>query len=105
MALVEPEALRAHLANIGATGAPVAAADEAAATASAYVAAYASRLRPGEPVPPVVRRVSLALATRLVSNPKSIRSVSTQGQSADLAPTGLTYLESLLLAPYRRRTQ
>lgn len=102
MALVEPEALSAYLTKQGAPPRAVTVADEAAATASTYVEAYCSRLTPGEPAPRVVAAVALHLAARIASNPRSIRSVSTAGQSADLPVLGLTFLESMLLNPYRR---
>ncbi len=104
MALVEPEALRAYLTTMSAPAAEHAVADQAAATASTYVAAFCTRLRVGDPVPPVVETVALHLAARIASNPQAIRSVSAEGQSIDLPMLGFTFLESLLLAPYRRRT-
>ncbi len=104
MALVEAETLAQYLAKISAPPSAVAVADEAAATASAYTQAYCSRLRPGEPAPPVVAKAALHLAARIATNPKAVRSVSTEGQSADLPVLGFTFLESLLLNPYRRRT-
>ncbi|GAA4821854.1 hypothetical protein ACFQ0K_15700 [Nocardioides caeni] len=104
MALVEAEALVEYLGKINAPSSAVAVADVAAATASTYTQAYCSRLRPGEPAPPVVAAVALHLAARVATNPKATRSVSTDGQSADLPVLGFTYLESLLLNPYRRRT-
>jgi hypothetical protein len=104
MALVEAEALRAYLGKMNAPAGAVAVADEAAATASTYVAAYCTRLRLGDPVPPVVSTIALHLAARFASNPRAIRSVSTQGQSTDLPVLGFTFLESMLLNPYRRRS-
>lgn len=105
--LVEAEALAVYLGKIGAPARAVAVADEAAATASAFVAAYCSRLRWAEsdpPAPLVVRRVALHVAARLAANPNAIRSLTAEGQSTDLPPVGFTYLESVLLNPYRRRT-
>lgn len=104
MALVEAEALRDYLGQMGAPAHAAAVADVAAATASSYVEAYCSRLRPGDPPPRVVASVALHLAARIASNPRAIRSVSTQGQSTDLPMLGFTFLESMLLNPYRRRT-
>lgn len=104
MALVEAEALSAYLTEQGAPSTSVAVAKIAAAAASAYIEAYCSRLRPGDPAPRVVATVALHLAARIATNPRAVRSVSTAGQSADLPVLGLTYLESLLLNPYRRRT-
>lgn len=104
MALVEPEALRDYLTQQGAPQHAVAVAEQAAATASTYVAAYCSRLRPSDPAPPVVAAVALHLASRIASNPRAIRSVSAGGQSTDLPVLGFTFLESLLLNPYRKRT-
>lgn len=102
--LVDPSDLRAHLTRQSAPAQALALADDAAASASAYVGAFCSRLRPGEPAPMIVERVTLALGARLAMNPGAIRSVSAEGQSTDLPPVALTYFEQVLLAPYRRRT-
>lgn len=96
--LVDPVAV-ARIAGV-----PSDAASDAATTAGTYVLAYCTRLRPGAPVPLVVERVALALAVRLASNPKALRGASTEGQTIDHAPVGLTYLESVLLNSYRLRT-
>lgn len=100
-ALVTPEALAAHLTAIGHTATPEAS-REAAETASAYVAAYCTRSLP-DPAPSVVRKVALSLAVRLAANPEALRQVSAEGQSVNPAPTGFTFLESVLLNRWRRR--
>ena len=104
MALVSGERLRAHLRAIGAPPQAVAVADDAADTASTYVAAFCTRLRVGDPVPPVVERVTLALGVRVALNPSALRQASAEGQSVAYPPIGFTFLESVLLHRYRRRS-
>ena len=104
MALVSGERLRAHLTAIGAPAAAVAVANDAADTASTYVAAYCTRLRVGDPVPPVVERVAVALAVRVAMNPMALRQASAEGQAVAYPPVGFTFLESVLLHRYRRRS-
>lgn len=104
MALVEAEALREVLTRQGASASALDAAEDAAETASTFIAAYCTRLRIGDAVPPVVARVALAFAVCAARNPEEIRSVSSEGPSVSLAPVELTYLESIVLNPYRTRS-
>ena len=76
----------------------------AAEQASAYVLGYCTRGISYDRAPVVPRRVALALALRIDSNPTGIRTVGTEGQSLGYGPTGLTYLESVLLSRWRRRS-
>ena len=75
----------------------------AAATADAYVRAFCTRGLP-DPPPEVVRRVAVALALRLSANPRAMRGVTVEGQSSTFPTVGLTFLESLLLNRWRRRS-
>ena len=77
--------------------------EDAASMSSAYVREYCSRGIP-VPTPAAVQAVALAMAVRLVTNPRSLKSSAVEGQSVGLPPLGLTFFESLLLARYRRRT-
>ena len=94
MAALTPEALAARVA---------ADADDPTAAAAALVYAFCTRGIP-DPAPLVIVKITRALAVRLAANPQALKGVTAEGQSVTLPTLGLTYLESMLLNPYRRRT-
>lgn len=95
MALLTAETLAARVAADGP--------DNPTATACALVVEYCSRGLP-DPPPLVVVKVTRSLALRLAANPAAIKAQSADGQSVTMPTLGLTYLESMLLNPYRRRS-
>jgi len=94
VAALTPEALAARVA---------ADPDDPTAAAAALVHAYCTRGIP-VPAPLVIVKITAALAVRLASNPEALKALSAEGQSVTMPTVGFTFLESMLLNPYRRRT-
>jgi len=99
--LVQPRDVQVLVDSATVSGAAL---TSACRTASIYVSAYCTRGWSASEPPAIACEVAARLAVRLASNPTALRSISAEGQGASFAPIGMTFLESLLLAPYRYRS-
>jgi hypothetical protein len=108
--LVDADALAQFASGVG-VRAPVAPGDydatdayfaDIAQEAEDLVRAWCTRGLP-EPPPPVAGRVATRLAYRMLRNPLATRSVSVDGQAADLPTFGITPFETVLLGRWRLR--